>query len=49
VSINDLDVRLGFNTEYTVGRYDRLLDYVRTFSRPLTEAAVTEILSESTP
>ncbi|MDH3728302.1 MAG: hypothetical protein OER77_12295, partial [Myxococcales bacterium] len=49
VSQNDLNVRLGFNSEYTVGQYDGLLDDVRIFSRPLSQPEVTAILNESSP
>ena len=35
VSTNDVNVRLGFNTEYPVGQYDGLLDDLRIFGRPL--------------
>ena len=46
---NNLNVRLGYNTEYTVGRYDGLLDDVRIFKRGLSQAEIQEIVSEATP
>lgn len=49
VSTNDQNVRLGFNSEYTVAQYDGLLDDVRVFSRPLSQAEVQQIISEATP
>lgn|GEM_PF-201804 len=49
LSTNNLQVRLGFNTEYPMGQYDGLLDDVRIFSRNLNQADVAEILSESVP
>jgi hypothetical protein len=49
VNRNNLNVRLGYNSEYTPGQYDGLLDDVRIFSRPLSQAEVTQILNESAP
>jgi hypothetical protein len=47
ISTNDRDVRLGYNSEYTSGQYDGLLDDVRIFSQPLSPTQVTQILSGS--
>ena len=49
VSTNNLNVRLGYNSEYTSGQYDGLLDDVRIFSRPLSQAEVQQIGAEATP
>ena len=49
VSTNNLKVRLGFNSEYTVGQYDGLLDDIRVFNRGLSQAEVTQILNEFIP
>jgi hypothetical protein len=49
VSRNNVNVRLGYNSEYPAGQYDGRLDDVRIFSRPLSQAEVTQILNESIP
>jgi len=49
LSTNDRNVRLGFNSEFTQGQYDGLLDDVRIFSRPLSQAEVQRIGAEATP
>jgi hypothetical protein len=49
VSTNNVNVRLGFNSEYTPGQYDGRLDDVRIFRRSLSQAEVTQILNESAP
>jgi Concanavalin A-like lectin/glucanases superfamily/Putative collagen-binding domain of a collagenase/Bacterial TSP3 repeat len=49
VSRNNVNVRLGFNSEYPAGQYDGRLDDVRIYDRPLSQAEVTQILNESAP
>lgn len=49
VRTNDLNVRLGFNSEYTVAQYDGQLDDVRIFGRPLSQTEVQQILAEAGP
>jgi len=49
VSTNNVNVRLGFNTEYPVGQYDGLLDDLRIFGRPLSQAEIQQIVAGATP
>jgi hypothetical protein len=49
VNTNNFNVRLGFNSEHTVGQYDGLLDDVRIFKRGLSQSEIQEIVSEATP
>jgi hypothetical protein len=49
VSRNNVNVRLGFNSQFTVGQYDGIQDDVRIFSRPLSQAEVQQIAAEATP
>jgi hypothetical protein len=49
VSRNNVNVRLGYNSEYPAGQYDGRLDDVRIFSRALTQVEVQQIRAEATP
>jgi hypothetical protein len=49
LNTNNLNVRLGYNTEYPSGQYDGLLDDVRIYDRSLSAAEVTQILTQATP
>ena len=48
VNTNNVSVRLGYNSEYSSGQYDGLLDDVRIFSRPLSSSEVQQIRAEAT-
>ena len=43
---NNINVRLGYNTEYTSGQYSGLLDDVRIFKRALTPQEILTIANE---
>lgn len=49
VSTNNINVRLGYNSEYTSGQYDGLLDDVRIFKRALSVQDIVQIVSEGAP
>lgn len=49
VSTNNVNVRIGFNSEYTSGQYDGLLDDVRIYNRPLSQVEIQQIGAEATP
>ncbi|MGB8223396.1 MAG: LamG domain-containing protein, partial [Polyangiales bacterium] len=48
VSKNNVNVRLGFNSEYVTGQYDGLLDDVRVYGRALSQAEVQQVRAEAT-
>ena len=49
LSTNNINVRLGFNTEYTTGQYDGLLDDIRVYDRPLSQTEVQRLMVLSDP
>jgi hypothetical protein len=48
VSKNNVNVRLGFNSEYVTGQYDGLLDDVRVYGRALSQGEVQQVRAEAT-
>jgi hypothetical protein len=46
---NNVNVHFGWNAEYPAGEYGGMLDDVRIYKRALSQADVTQILSQSAP
>ncbi|MEQ9561772.1 MAG: LamG-like jellyroll fold domain-containing protein, partial [Woeseiaceae bacterium] len=48
VNTNNVQVRLGFNAEYSTGQYSGLIDDVRIYKRSLTQPEVAALMSPGT-